>query len=100
MFRLWGSNAARIRRSCNSVGINTITVASYQSNAAEVIIDEVNGFLFNPENLDDSLKIFKKAISLNESEVKNIIKSASISGNKFLSENTSELFYKHFFEDI
>ena len=83
-----------------SLNSKTITVASYQSNAAEVIINEVNGFLFNPENLDDSLKIFKKAISLKESEVKNIIKSASISGNKFLSENTSELFYKHLFEDI
>ena len=83
-----------------SLNSSTITVASYQSNAGEVIINEVNGFLFNPENLDDSLKIFKKAISLNESEVKNIIKSANISGNKFLSENTSELFYKHFFEDI
>jgi glycosyltransferase involved in cell wall biosynthesis len=83
-----------------SLNSNTITVASYQSNAAEVIINEVNGFLFNPENLDDSLKIFKKVTSLNELEVKNIIKSASISGGKYLSENTSELFYKHLFEDI
>ena len=83
-----------------SLNSNTITVASYQSNAAEVIIDEVNGFLFNPENLDDSLQIFKKVTSLNESAVKNIIKSASIPGSKFLSENTSEIFYKHLFEDI
>ena len=83
-----------------SLNSNTITVASYQSNAAEVIIDEVNGFLFNPENLDGSLKIFKKVTSLNELEVKNMIKSASISGGKYLSENTSELFYKHLFEDI
>tara|TARA_X000000368_G_scaffold212392_2_gene167818 strand:+ start:2452 stop:3687 length:1236 start_codon:yes stop_codon:yes gene_type:complete len=83
-----------------SLNSNTITVASYQSNAAEVIINEVNGFLFNPENLDGSLKIFKKVTSLNELEVKNMIKSASISGGKYLSENTSELFYKHLFEDI
>ncbi len=83
-----------------SLNSDTITVASYQSNAGEVIVNEVNGFLFNPEDLNDSLKVFKKAISLNESKVKNIIKAASISGNKFLSENTSELFYRHFFNDI
>ena len=83
-----------------SLNSSTITVASYQSNAGEVIINEVNGFLFDPEYLDGSIKIFKKVISLNETEVKKIIKAANISGNKFLSENTSELFYQHFFEDI
>ena len=83
-----------------SLNSDTITLASHQSNAGEVIINEVNGFLFDPEYLDGSLKIFKKVISLNETEVKKIIKAANISGNKFLSENTSEIFYQHFFEDI
>lgn len=83
-----------------SLNSDTITLASHQSNAGEVIINEVNGFLFDPEYLDGSIKIFKKVISLNETEVKKIIKAANISGNKFLSENTSELFYQHFFEDI
>ena len=83
-----------------SLNSNTITVASYQSNANEIIVNEVNGFLFDPEKLEDSIKVFRKAILLNEKDIKNIIESANVTGNKFLSKNTSELFYNHLFKDI
>ena len=83
-----------------SLNSDTITVASYQSNANEVISNEVNGFLFDPEKLEDSLKVFKKAILLNETDTRNIIESANKTGNKFLTKNTSKLFYNHLFKNI
>jgi glycosyltransferase involved in cell wall biosynthesis len=83
-----------------SLNSQTITVASYQSNANEVISNEVNGFLFDPENLEESLKVFKKAILLNKTDTRKIIESANITGNKFLTKNTSKLFYNHLFKNI
>jgi len=83
-----------------SLNSDTITVASYQSNANEVISNEVNGFLFDPENLEESLKVFKKAILLNKTDTRKIIESANITGNKFLTKNTSKLFYNHLFKNI
>ena len=81
-----------------SLSSNTLTMASYQSNAGEIIIDSLNGYLFDPQEATESAeKIVKILTQSNKSKLK-IIENANKLSKQYLSENSAEKFYTHLFD--
>lgn len=81
-----------------SLSSNTMTMASYQSNAGEVIIDNENGYLFDPQNeTESSIKIIE-ILTQSSSKKQNLIDNSNKLGEQFLSENTAKKFYHHLFD--
>lgn len=83
-----------------SLNSNTITLASLQSNSAEVIKNNINGYLFNPENLNKSSDLILEILNLDEVTKNKIILKANKISKEFLAINSSKLFYDHLFKNI
>jgi glycosyltransferase involved in cell wall biosynthesis len=80
-----------------SLSRNTVTIASHQSNAGEIIRHGENGFLFDPERTDEAVKIIKNILVNDKTEYKLLIKNANELGGKYTSLNLAKKFYNHLF---
>lgn len=81
-----------------SLSRNTVTIASHQSNAGEIIRHGENGFLFDSEKTDEAVKIIENILVHDKAEYKSLIKNANELGEKYTSANLAEKFYNHLFD--
>ena len=80
-----------------SLSCNTLTMASYQSNAGEIIVDNINGYLFDPNEENKSSKKIVKILNQSHNEKLAVIENSNKLGNQYLSDNTAIKFYNHLF---
>lgn len=83
-----------------SLASNVITLASFDSNAAEVIKHKFNGFLFDSSNFKESSKLILDIFKLSKEETNNLIKQANYSVEKYKAENSADVFYNHLFKNF
>ena len=75
-------------------------MASKYCNAEEVIEDGRSGFLFDPLNLENSLKLFEKVYNLPKDRVDEIEKTSLETGLKYTSASLTKVYYEHLFADF
>ena len=83
-----------------SLNSKTITLASYQSNAGEIIKNKINGFLFNPLDIYESSNLIIEILNLDIDSRRKIFHLANQTSNKFIHYNSSKVFNAHLFNDI
>ena len=77
-----------------------VTIASYQSNATEIITDRENGFIIDPTNITESKEKIKEILKLNENEINKVKKNAKILGERFTDKHLTKKYYKHLFDPL
>jgi len=77
-----------------------LVLASYDSNAGEIIENGSNGFLFNSNNEEEFIKIIKKISSLDSNKRASIEKNAYELGTNYQISSLGPKYYDHFFKDL
>jgi len=77
-----------------------LVLASNKSNAGEIIINGINGFLFNSNNEDELVIKIKEISSLDSSKRALIEKNAYELGSNYQISKLGEKYYNHFFKDL
>ena len=83
-----------------SLYFGKVTIASYQSNATEIISDRENGFIIDPTNITESKEKIKEILKLNENEINKVKKNAKILGERFTDKHLTKKYYKHLFDPL
>lgn len=77
-----------------------LVLASYESNAGEIIENGINGFLFNPNNEEEFIKRIKEIYRLDSNKKKLIEKNAYELGSNYQISKLGAKYYNHFFKDL
>ena len=83
-----------------SLYFGKVVMASKYCNAEEVLEDGRSGFLFDPLNLEKSLKLFEKVYNLPKGRVDEIEKNSLETGLKYTSASLTKVYYEHLFADF
>ena len=83
-----------------SLYFGKLTIASFQSNAKEIISDKKNGFIIDPTNTMDSVEKINEILKLNINETNEIKKNAKILGEKFTDKHLTKKYYQHLFSPL
>ncbi len=77
-----------------------LVLASYKSNAGEIIENGRNGFLFNSNNEEEFIKKIKEISSLDSNKRALIEKNAYELGSNYQISKLATKYYDHFFKDL
>lgn len=77
-----------------------LVLASYESNAGEIIENGTNGFLFNSKNEEEFIKMIKEISILDPNKRTTIEKNAYELGSNYQISRLGAKYYDHFFKDL
>jgi glycosyltransferase involved in cell wall biosynthesis len=82
-----------------SLYFGKVTIASYDSNAGEIVQNFQNGVLFDPANQENSIKILEKVMNLSTKKKGEIQLNAKKLGENFTMTKNTKIYYSHLFQD-